>query len=96
VINEQKMYHYLGVICLTLLSVLQNEKLKETLSEERKGVGHYLVDLTQQKKRISQNLIGLEKEVSCAEPRSSVLHILIYVSPQAVDHCISFMAEAGK
>ncbi|KAJ9584577.1 hypothetical protein L9F63_021075, partial [Diploptera punctata] len=42
----------------------ENEKLKEALSEERKGVGHYLVDLTQQKKRISQNIIGLEKEVS--------------------------------
>jgi hypothetical protein len=50
---------------LDSFSLLQNEKLKETLSEERKGVGHYLVDLTQQKKRISQNLIGLEKEVSC-------------------------------
>ncbi|KDR16942.1 hypothetical protein L798_08098 [Zootermopsis nevadensis] len=42
----------------------ENEKLKETLCEERKGVGHYLVDLTQQKKRISQNIIGLEKEVT--------------------------------
>jgi len=42
----------------------ENEKLKETLSEERKGIGHYLVDLTQQKKRISQNLVGLEKEVT--------------------------------
>ncbi|XP_049811935.1 uncharacterized protein LOC126259306 [Schistocerca nitens] len=41
-----------------------NEKLKETLKEERKGVGHYLVDLSQQKKRISQNVCGLEKEVS--------------------------------
>ncbi|GFG34612.1 hypothetical protein Cfor_01941 [Coptotermes formosanus] len=46
------------------ISHLINEKLKETLSEERKGVGHYLVDLTRQKKRISQNLIGLEKEVT--------------------------------
>lgn len=42
----------------------ENEKLKETLSEERKGVGHYLGDLTRQKKRISQNLVGLEKEVT--------------------------------
>jgi hypothetical protein len=41
--------------------------LKETLSEERKGVGHYLGDLTRQKKRISQNLVGLEKEVRFPE-----------------------------
>nr|CAD7197909.1 unnamed protein product [Timema douglasi] len=42
----------------------ENEHLKETLSEERRGVGHYLVDLTKQKKRISQNMVGLEKEVT--------------------------------
>ncbi|XP_066991876.1 uncharacterized protein [Anabrus simplex] len=42
----------------------ENERLKETLSEERKGVDHYLVDLSHQKKRISQNMMGLEKEVT--------------------------------
>lgn len=41
----------------------ENEKLKETLHAERKGVGHYLTNLTTQKKRISQNIEGLEKEV---------------------------------
>ncbi|XP_044732327.1 uncharacterized protein LOC123295159 [Chrysoperla carnea] len=42
----------------------ENEKLKETLQAERKGVGHYLSGLNTQKKRISQNIEGLEKEVS--------------------------------
>lgn len=42
----------------------ENEMLKETLNEERKGVGHYLMDVSQQKKRISQNMVGLEKEVT--------------------------------
>ncbi|XP_063235720.1 uncharacterized protein LOC134538377 [Bacillus rossius redtenbacheri] len=42
----------------------ENEQLKETLCEERRGVGHYVVDLSRQKKRLSQNMVGLEKEVS--------------------------------
>ncbi|KAG8233225.1 hypothetical protein J437_LFUL012430 [Ladona fulva] len=42
----------------------ENEMLKDKLKEERRGVSHYIVDLSEQKKQISQDVIGLEKEVT--------------------------------
>lgn len=38
--------------------------MKERLEVERAGAGHCLMDLSLQKKRMSENVVGLEKEVS--------------------------------
>ncbi|KAK6626928.1 hypothetical protein RUM43_003241 [Polyplax serrata] len=42
----------------------ENEELKERLEVERAGAGHCLMDLSLQKKRMSENVVGLEKELS--------------------------------
>lgn len=42
----------------------QNEELKERLEAERAGAGHCLMDLSIQKRRMTENVVGLEKEVS--------------------------------
>ncbi|KAF4527102.1 hypothetical protein B566_EDAN013736 [Ephemera danica] len=46
------------------LCLLQNEQLREALSEERRGMNSYLEDLSDQKKRAHQSIAILEKELS--------------------------------